>query len=96
MTPKKNMKPLTYLVHPSLAESPAIKERIEAGHTVIDNASTVLVPGTLAHVDAVIGPNCYRISAETVHLLDIVDKAVRRMKYPPKEKKAKKTKGADE
>lgn len=90
MTPKKNLKPLTYLVHPSLMDSPEIQERIAAGH-IVHPATDVF-----EQYDAVIGPNCYRISAETIHLLDIVDKAVRRMKYPPKAKKTKATKEADE
>jgi hypothetical protein len=77
---RKPQKPLTYLVHPILMDTPEIKERVDKGHTVIT------LDQALADVDEIIGPNCFRISPETAHLLDVTDKAARNVKYPPKAK----------
>jgi len=87
LTAKKNLKPISYLVHPLLMNAPEILERIEKGNLVQEGAAINGIG--LDGFDMVIGPNCYRIAPETAHLLDIADKAARRMKYPPREKKAK-------
>ncbi len=60
-------------------ETPEIKDRVAKGHDV---SSTL---GMEAY-DMVIGPNCYRLSTETISLLDLADKAVKNSKYPVKRK----------
>lgn len=72
---KKNPKPLTYLVHPSLMETDDVQKLIQKGHTVI-SGDMLVAP------DLVVGPNCYRLSKETIHLLDMATKSARASKYP--------------
>ncbi len=74
---KKNPKPLTYLVHPSLMETEEVQELTRKGHTVVTD-------DMLTTTDLVVGPNCYRISQETIHLLDMATKSARATKYPSK------------
>lgn len=74
----KNSKPLHYLVHPSLTNTPEILENIRKGHMV----TSMAVAKTEDWLDAVIiGPRCYRLSTETIHLLELVTKAERASKY---------------
>ena len=75
----KSSKPLIYLVHPSLEGTPEIQDRLSKGHVITFD-------DIFLNYDAVIGPTCYRISSETVNLLDLVEKSIRATKYPPKEK----------
>lgn len=76
----KSSKPLTYVVDPSLLETPEIQERIRKGHTV------TVMPLDVLEADIVIGPQCYRVNAETVKLIDFAEKSKRAEKYPAKKK----------
>jgi hypothetical protein len=69
-------RPLTYLVHPLLLDTPEVQALIRKGHTVTAEK-------TLDGPDLVIGPNCYRISPETINLLDMATLSARLSKYGP-------------
>lgn len=73
----KTSKPLTYLVHPALLLTEEVTELTRKGHNVI--ACDDLLIG-----DLVIGPNCYRLSPETISLLPLATKAERLSKYGKK------------
>lgn len=76
----KNSKPLYYLIDKSLLDTPEMQERIRKGHRV------EVMPETWAEVDIILGPQCYRINAETVKLVDFAEKSKRAEKYPAKGK----------
>ena len=78
----KSSKPLNYLVDQSLLNTPEIQERIRKGHKVDS-----MGPG-FDEYDIILGPQCYRINAETVKLVDFAEKSKRAEKYPAKEKQA--------
>ena len=78
----KSSKPLNYLVDQSLLNTPEMQERIRKGHTVH------VMPDNLDDYDIILGPQCYRINAETVKLIDFAEKSKRAEKYPAKEKQA--------
>ena len=63
-------------------ETDEIKERIAKGHSVTPDA-------TMPIADIVIGPNCFRLSKETINLLPLAEKAARNSKYPPVKEKVK-------
>lgn len=75
----KSTKPLTYCVHHSLADAPEIKALQAAdADVVIDHSMTS---------DLIIGPNCFRMNTDTIHLLAFAEMAARLVKYPPEKKK---------
>ncbi len=75
----KNSKPLHYLVHPSLMDTVEIIECIRKGHRVTSMAFAAVEDWLTA--DLIIGPSCYRLSTETIHLLELATKAERASKY---------------
>jgi hypothetical protein len=78
----KNSKPLHYLVHPSLMNTPEIIEVIRKGHIVTSMAVATIED--ILNADLIIGPSCYRLSTETIHLLELATKAERASKYEGK------------
>jgi hypothetical protein len=79
----KNSKPLHYLVHPSLITTDTMLEYIRKGHTVTSMACATI--DDMLNADLIIGPSCYRLSTETIHLLELATKAERASKYGKKE-----------
>lgn len=75
----KNSRPLHYLIHPSLVNTPEIIESIRKGHTVTSMAVATIED--MLGADLIIGPSCYRLSTETIHLLELATKAERASKY---------------
>lgn len=75
----KNLKPLNILVHPSLMTTPTILEYIRKGHNIISMAFATIED--ILSADLIVGPSCYRLSTETIHLLELAIKAERASKY---------------
>jgi hypothetical protein len=63
--------------------TPTIIEYIRKGHIVTSMAVATI--DDILGADLIIGPSCYRLTTETIHLLDLATKAERASKYGKKE-----------
>lgn len=82
----KTPKPLTILVHPSLANSPEILELAAKGHEIHTEPSMSMIAQHWQDYDLVLGPTCWRMDASMLAYLDLAIKGARTVKYPKKER----------